>query len=83
MTTGRHLVIMVPGKIAGHIGAKLFAARRCFKHDVLRMLPSDHNEDLKLTRLDIKEDCPRRACQSKCCARSTAGGQISSHDRIS
>ena len=71
------------GKIACHMEAKLFMARMCFKRDVLRMLPSDHNEDLKVTRLDIKEHCPRRACQSKCCAQSTQPAQVLSHDRFS
>ena len=68
---------MGPGKIACHMEAKLFVARRCFKRDVLRMLPSDRNEDLKVTRLDIKEHCLRRACQSKCCAQSTWTEQVS------
>ena len=36
-----HRVIMVSGKIACHLESKLFMARRCFKRDVLRMLPSD------------------------------------------
>ena len=67
---------MMPGKIAGYLGANIYVARRAFKHDVLRMLPSDHNKDLKLTRLDIKEDCPRRACQSKCCAWNTSAAQV-------
>ena len=35
---------MRPGKIAGHIRAKLCVAWRCFKRDVLRMQPSDLNE---------------------------------------
>ena len=62
--------------IAGPSEANIFVARDPFNDDVLVMLPSYFNEDPKQTRLDIKEDCPRRACQSKCCAWSTSAGQV-------
>ncbi len=45
---------MVPGKIACHVEAKLFMARRAFKHDVLRMLPSECDDTQKQTSLGIK-----------------------------
>ena len=45
---------MVPGKIACHWEAKLFMARRAFKHDVLRMLPSECDDTHKQTSLGIK-----------------------------
>ena len=74
---------MVEWESGRPLGSKLCVAREVFFCDVLMMLPSDRNEDLKVTRLDIKEHCPRRACQSKCCVQSTQTEQVSSHDGIS
>ena len=48
-------VIMRPWKYAVPFRPKLFVASEPFKHNVLRMLPSDRNDDRKVTRLDIKE----------------------------
>ena len=45
---------MMSGKIACHWEAKLCVARRCFKHDVLRMLPSEFDDTWKQTSLGIK-----------------------------
>ena len=45
---------MRPGKIAGHLEAKLFVARAVFKHDVLRILLSEFDDTWSRTRLDIK-----------------------------
>ena len=76
LTVYRRHQVMVAWMIAGPFKAKLFVARDPFNDDVLRLLPSDCNEDPKQTRLDIKEDCLRRECQSKCCAWSTSEGQV-------
>ena len=67
---------MVPWMIAGPSEAKLFMARDPFNDGVLRMLPSDCNENPKQIRLYIKDDCLRRACQSKCRAWSTSVAQV-------
>ena len=45
---------MMPVKIARHVEAKLFMARRAFKHDVLRILLSEFDDTWKQTSLGIK-----------------------------
>ena len=45
---------MMSGKIACHWEAKLFMARRAFKDDLLRMLPSEFDDTWKQTSLGIK-----------------------------
>ena len=55
-------VIMAAWDTTSGLGPKLCVASGTFEHNVLRMLPSDHNEDLKEMILGIKEHCPRRVC---------------------
>ena len=46
---------MVSWEYEVHLGAKLFMARAVFFFDVLRMLPSEFDEDQKEPSLDIEE----------------------------
>ena len=55
---------MVPWKMACHLEAKLFMARRCFKRDVLRIKSSDLDHIQNKHSLGIKEDCRRTLGQS-------------------
>ena len=46
---------MVSGEYAGPLGSKLFMARRCFKCNVLRIILSEFDEDLKEPSLGVEE----------------------------
>ena len=46
---------MRPGKEEPRLGAKLFMARRCFKCNVLMILLSEFDKDLKEPSLDVED----------------------------
>ena len=54
MTVYLQLQVMLAGMKGLHWEAKLCVARRVFKHDVLRMLPSECDDTWKQTSLGIE-----------------------------